>query len=77
MDGWQRGGPGLTQGRRTENHDIPRLISRLAVRVGNPCHNYHPEGFWTGARSPGGLRGCGGGGRWRAERARWWREVEG
>ena len=44
-----RGGPCLTQGRRTENHDVPRLISRLAVRVGNRSHSYHPEGFNTGA----------------------------
>ena len=46
-----RGGPGLTKGRHTENHDVPRLISRLAVRVDNPPHSYHPEGFYTGARS--------------------------
>ena len=47
-----QGGPGVTQGRRTENHDVPRLISRLALRVGNPSHSYHPEGFYTGATSP-------------------------
>ena len=40
-----RGGPGLTQRRRTENHDVPRLTPRVAVRVGNPSHSYHPEGF--------------------------------
>ena len=51
-----RGGPGLTQGRRTENHSVPQLISRLAVRVGNPSHSYHPGGFYTGARSPAGGR---------------------
>ena len=55
-----RGGPGLTQGRRTENHDVPRRTSRVAVRVGNPSHSYHPEGFHTGARSPGGGVGWGG-----------------
>ena len=37
-----RGGSGLTQGRRTENHNVSRLTSRVAVRVGNPSHNYHP-----------------------------------
>ena len=47
-----RGGPGLTQGRRTRNRDVSRLASSVAVRVGNPSHSYHPEGFWTGARSP-------------------------
>ena len=47
-----RGGPGLTQGRRTENHDVSRLASWVAVRVGNVSHSYHPEGFYTGARSP-------------------------
>ena len=40
-----RGGPGLTQGRRTRNHDVSRLASSVAVRVGNPSHSYHPEGF--------------------------------
>ena len=50
-----RGGPGLTRGRRTENHDVSRLTSRVAVRVGNPSHSYHPEGFYTGARSPDGV----------------------
>ena len=49
-----RGRPGLTQGRRTENHDVSRLASRVAVSVGNLSHSYHPEGFYTGARSPEG-----------------------
>ena len=40
-----RGGPGLTQGRRTRNRDVSRLASSVAVRVGNPSHSYHPEGF--------------------------------
>ena len=40
-----RGGPGLTQGRRTRNRDVSRLVSSVAVRVGNPSHSYHPEGF--------------------------------
>ena len=25
----------------------------MAVRVGKLSHSYHPEGFYTGARSPG------------------------
>ena len=40
-----RGGPGLTQGRRTRNRDVSRLASSVAMRVGNPSHSYHPEGF--------------------------------
>ena len=40
-----RGVPGLTQGRRARNHDVSRLASSVAVRVGNPSHSYHPEGF--------------------------------
>ena len=40
-----RGGPAVTQGRRKENHDVPRLISRVAVLVGTPSHSYHLEGF--------------------------------
>ena len=54
-----RGGPGLTQGRRTEDHDASRRTSRVAVRVGNPSHSYHSEGFYTGARSPVGTVGVG------------------
>ena len=53
-----RGGPGLTQGRRTENHDVSRLTSRVAARVGNPSHNYRLEGFYTVCqvtRSEGGV----------------------
>ena len=40
-----QGGPGLTQGRRMKNHDVPRLTSQVALCVGNPLHRYHPEGF--------------------------------
>ena len=47
-----RGEPGLTQGRHTENHDNPRLTSRVAVRASSPSHSYHLEDFYTGARSP-------------------------
>ena len=36
-----------------DKHDASRLTSRLAVRVGNPSHSYHPDGFLTGDRSPG------------------------
>ena len=59
---WTVGGrahPGLTQGRCTENHDVSRLTSRVAVRVGDPSQSYHPEAFYTGARSPVGWGGVG------------------
>ena len=26
-------------------HDVSRLASSVAVRVGNPSYSYHPEGF--------------------------------
>ena len=39
-----------------DKHDASRLTSRLALRVGNPSHGYHPQGFYTGARSPEGGR---------------------
>ena len=26
-------------------HDDSRLVSSVAVRVGNPSYSYHPEGF--------------------------------
>ena len=40
-----RGGPRLTQGRRTRNHGVSRLAWSVAVRVGNPSHSYHPRVF--------------------------------
>ena len=59
--GGGRGGPGLTQIRRTRCHLSGRC---LAVGVGNPSHRYHPQGFYPGARSlgwwVGGSVGAGG-----------------
>ena len=51
-----RGGPGLTQERRTENHDVSRPTLQVAVRAGNPSHSYHPEGFYSSAKSPQGRK---------------------
>ena len=43
--------------RQNDYHDVSRRVVTgrcLAMRVGKPSHSYHPEGFLTGAKSPGG-----------------------
>ena len=47
-----RGGPGLTQGRHRDHHNVSQLTSRVALRVGNPSHGYSPDRFYTDAMSP-------------------------
>ena len=55
-------------------HDVSRLISRVAMCVGYPSHSYHPQGVYTGAKSPGdgggGAVGRVGWARW--DNLEWW-----
>ena len=64
-DGSDDGRRGVT--RWDDKHDASRPTSRLAMRVGNPSHSYHPQGIVGGAQGGrmGGVIGqAGGGGLW-------------